>query len=832
MTRRVMALVVILLVAGVALAAAQRGKVRDLPTQWRIWLEEEVYPLINDEQRKAFLALETEAQRAEFAERLWLIWGQTSGHGGAFRRLYDERLDLARMEFENTLEDRARVLLLHGPPELRKQVDCENIFHPLEFWMWSYLPGLGQEVTVVFYKPYGLGRFRLWDPMMENREALYTYPGRVELARPRIYQFDRPEYRCVDGEVILRLLARAEYWMNDLKSRSAMQQMLPPPDDGREGAESRFLQFTTLVPEGSQPLPFDVQADVGGRRGSKVRVTFQATLPRGKLRVVPVGDVQVVQVDVVGEVAREGTMVDRFRYAFTFPAEGDVVPVVVEREVWPGSYTLRLKVADVNSSLAGSREVAFEVTVPPVEAAPVDTAGEQAVEQVASGQEPVLALMGPQGEGIFGVQRFSAMVGRGVAKVEFFLDDRPILSKNAPPFEVGLDLGPLPRLATVTAVAFDRAGQEMDRKKLDINVGRERFMVRLQPVSAADREGNRVRMVAEVNVPPEHRLDRVELFWNDLKVSTLYQEPFETWVTVENSSAIGYLRALAILDDESQAEDVQFVNAPQFLTMVDVEAVELPIVVVGRDNRPVEGLTQADFVVEEDGVRQEITHFSLQQELPIRLSLVLDTSGSMKETMAELQRVVMGFLRTMLRPRDRALLIAFSDRPALLQGFTADFGALERALLGLRADRETALFDAVVYGLFQFSGVRGRKAMVILSDGEDNVSRVDFNTALDYAQRSGVVIYTVGIDIPLRHVRVRSQLGRLARSTGGEAIFLARDAGLAPVYERIERELRSQYLLAYTSSSTAPRDAFRQVTVKVNRPGLTVRTLAGYYPGQ
>jgi len=394
MTRRVMALVVILLVAGVALAAAQRGKVRDLPTQWRIWLEEEVYPLINDEQRKAFLALETEAQRAEFAERLWLIWGQTSGHGGAFRRLYDERLDLARMEFENTLEDRARVLLLHGPPELRKQVDCENIFHPLEFWMWSYLPGLGQEVTVVFYKPYGLGRFRLWDPMMENREALYTYPGRVELARPRIYQFDRPEYRCVDGEVILRLLARAEYWMNDLKSRSAMQQMLPPPDDGREGAESRFLQFTTLVPEGSQPLPFDVQADVGGRRGSKVRVTFQATLPRGKLRVVPVGDVQVVQVDVVGEVAREGTMVDRFRYAFTFPAEGDVVPVVVEREVWPGSYTLRLKVADVNSSLAGSREVAFEVTVPPVEAAPVDTAGEQAVEQVASGQEPVLALIG------------------------------------------------------------------------------------------------------------------------------------------------------------------------------------------------------------------------------------------------------------------------------------------------------------------------------------------------------------------------------------------------------------------------------------------------------
>jgi VWFA-related protein len=174
---------------------------------------------------------------------------------------------------------------------------------------------------------------------------------------------------------------------------------------------------------------------------------------------------------------------------------------------------------------------------------------------------------------------------------------------------------------------------------------------------------------------------------------------------------------------------------------------------------------------------------------------------------------------------------AFNDRAALLEGFSADFGALERAMIALRADGETALYDATVYALFQFSGVRGRKAMIILTDGDDNASRMDFDKTLDYAKRSGVTIYTVGIDLPITKVGIRSHLARLARTTGGEAFFLARGVALEPVYERINRELRSQYLLAYTSTSEAPVDVFRKVSVKVKRPKIEVRTISGYYPG-
>ena len=244
-----------------------------------------------------------------------------------------------------------------------------------------------------------------------------------------------------------------------------------------------------------------------------------------------------------------------------------------------------------------------------------------------------------------------------------------------------------------------------------------------------------------------------------------------------------------------------------------------------------EGLKLANFEVLEDGVKQTVSHFALQQELPVRLGVVIDTSGSMEKTLPEVQRVVIGFLHNLVRPRDRAFVVAFSDQPALLAGFTADFGALERALIALKAANETALYDSVVYSLFQFAGVRGRKAMVILTDGEDNASKMDFDRTLDYAKRSGVVIYTIGIDLPLIKIGIRSQLMRLARTTGGEGFFLPREAKLEPVYERINRELRTQYLLTYTSSSEAAPDIFRKVAVAVNRPKVEVRTIAGYYPG-
>jgi len=803
---------------------------------WRRWLEEEVYPIISSEQRKAFLALQTDEQRREFAEQLWQLWNLESGMGSAYRRAYEERLAYCREEYGNTVEDRARVLLLQGEPEVRREFACEGVFNPLEIWIWQRIEGLGQSVTVLFYRPYGIGKPKLWDPLSENRSVLYSPEGnmaRSQASNPLLGRLGRPEYRCGDGDEILRLLAAAEFWLKDFRAMAAMQHRAAVESAGSEAGSARFLKFSTLVPQGAEPLPFEVTQSLGGRRGGKVRVSFALSVPREGLGSAKIGEMSVVQLDVVGEISRAGEMYDRFRYAFTFSADSQALPAVVERDVRPGSYRLRLKVQDANSQRASLKEIEFEVTPPAGAALPADASATAVVEDAArpAGPEATLALQGPEGESVSGVQRFTALASAAVARVEFVLDGRPVLTKNRPPFDVDLDLGPLPRLASVIAVAYGVDGTELDRKQLDLNVGRERFHVRLQPPAAGDIRDGKVRAAATVNTPTDRRLERVEVYWNELLAATLYQPPFEAWVPLESATSVGYLRALAVLDDGTQAEDIQFVNAPQFVSGVVVSSVHVPVTVLDKDKRPVEGLVQSDFQVLEDGVPQEVTHFSLQRELPVRLGVVVDTSGSMEKTLPEVQRVVLGFLRDLLRPVDRAFVIAFSDRPSLIESFTSDFGALERAMIALRSDRATALYDATIYGLFQFSGVRGRKALVVLSDGEDNASKNTYDRAFDYAQRSGVIVYTIGIDLAMTKVRSRAQLNRLARATGGESFFLGRNEALAGVYEQINRELRTQYQIVYTSNAAGADGEFRKVTVKVNRPDVEVRSIAGYYPG-
>ena len=202
-----------------------------LPEKWKKWLDEEVYPLITREQRKAFLALETDEQRQAFVERLWELCNADSGQGGSFRRTWEERLDEARAAFGSTTEDRARLWLLHGAPDGRKAVNCDRIFHPMEFWVWGYLPGLGENVTVLFFRPYGVGRFRLWDPNIDSRMALYTTEGNFALQQyftsaVRQYELSRPEYIC--GADVLRLLGAAEFTMKDLEVRKAMERVQPP----------------------------------------------------------------------------------------------------------------------------------------------------------------------------------------------------------------------------------------------------------------------------------------------------------------------------------------------------------------------------------------------------------------------------------------------------------------------------------------------------------------------------------------------------------------------------------------------------------------------------
>jgi Ca-activated chloride channel family protein len=132
----------------------------------------------------------------------------------------------------------------------------------------------------------------------------------------------------------------------------------------------------------------------------------------------------------------------------------------------------------------------------------------------------------------------------------------------------------------------------------------------------------------------------------------------------------------------------------------------------------------------------------------------------------------------------------------------------------------------MIFTLFYFNGVKGQRAILLLTDGRDENSRFSFEDALEYARRAGVTIYTIGLGDDIE----KRKLTKLSEETGGRAFFIKSAAELHAIYATIQEDLRSQYLVAYQSTNTSPETNFRTVEVKVDRPGTEIKTMHGYYP--
>ncbi|HXT52761.1 MAG TPA: VWA domain-containing protein, partial [Thermoanaerobaculia bacterium] len=209
-------------------------------------------------------------------------------------------------------------------------------------------------------------------------------------------------------------------------------------------------------------------------------------------------------------------------------------------------------------------------------------------------------------------------------------------------------------------------------------------------------------------------------------------------------------------------------------------------------------------------------------------AVLIDTSASMVEELDQAVGDASRFFQQLLTPRDRAAVMSFADKPELRVPFTHDPAVLAGGLARLEADGETALYDSVVYSLWYFSGIRGKRVLVLLSDGEDVKSRYSFDEVLEFARRSGVAVYAIGLGLTSNAQVARMNLQRLAAETGGTAFFVERTGAFDGVYRTIERELRSQYLLAYQSDGSGT--GYRKVEVEVKRPGVSAATVKGYYP--
>ncbi len=272
------------------------------------------------------------------------------------------------------------------------------------------------------------------------------------------------------------------------------------------------------------------------------------------------------------------------------------------------------------------------------------------------------------------------------------------------------------------------------------------------------------------------------------------------------------------------------------------DAVLLTVSVTDSANRLVAGLEQEDFQVFEDLVQQDITNFSRQPQ-PIALSLVIDTSASMETKLPIAQEAAMGFVRRMGKD-DRMQVIDFDSHLKILQDFTGDRDALERAIKRTEPGGSTSLYNAVytaISGLKRIGQEMGaesrRYAVVLLSDGEDTSSIVPYADVLDSAKRAGVLVYAIGLREKLKpgagHTvgwkQAEYDLKQLTGDTGGRAFFADDVAQLPGYYSQIADELSNQYTLGYISKNSKRDGAWRKILVRVSRPNMTARTKAGYF---
>jgi len=275
---------------------------------------------------------------------------------------------------------------------------------------------------------------------------------------------------------------------------------------------------------------------------------------------------------------------------------------------------------------------------------------------------------------------------------------------------------------------------------------------------------------------------------------------------------------------------------PSFRGGVDV--VSLNVTVTDQGRNFVTSLEQGDFVVFEDGVKQDVTYFNKSQ-LPVALSLLIDTSASMEDKLRLAQEAAIGFTRRM-KPDDITQVIDFDNRVSILQQFTSDRAALENAIRQTVPNGSTSLHNAIYISIKELKKVRAssagdvrRQAIVVLSDGEDTSSLVPFEEVLDLAKRSEVIVYTIGIrgrDLGARGFpEAEFVLKQFAQETGGRSFFPTGATELDGIYAQIADELAAQYALAYSSRNPRRDGQWRRIVVRTTRPELAARTKQGYF---
>jgi Ca-activated chloride channel family protein len=259
---------------------------------------------------------------------------------------------------------------------------------------------------------------------------------------------------------------------------------------------------------------------------------------------------------------------------------------------------------------------------------------------------------------------------------------------------------------------------------------------------------------------------------------------------------------------------------------VDVKLVNIFVNVTDAHGAIVGGLTREDFSIAEDNRPQQIAVFERQSELPLNLTLAIDTSASTFKDRTVEQQAAKRFVHALLRTQDQMSVLQFDTYVSQLTDFTNQPGKIDRGLDRMRGSGGTALYDAIFLGSQRLGNKDGRKVLIIISDGSDTVRSTTYQDALEQALRNEVMIYSI-IDVPIE----ASALITLSEQTGGKS-FYADAGGLDKAFSQVSEDLRTQYLIGYYPHNQEPGRSFHRLNVTVPRAAqdaFNIRYRTGYY---
>jgi VWFA-related protein len=270
--------------------------------------------------------------------------------------------------------------------------------------------------------------------------------------------------------------------------------------------------------------------------------------------------------------------------------------------------------------------------------------------------------------------------------------------------------------------------------------------------------------------------------------------------------------------------------------VLDVTRVNILFTVSDKKGRFLTNLAKGDFEVYENKKPQKILEFTAESDLPLRVAILIDTSNSIRERFKFEQSAATEFLNTLLRPReDRAMVVSFDTNTELVADLTNDLQKLSAAINNLRPGGGTSLYDAIFYAcrdklMRDQPRSKFRRAMIIVSDGEDNQSRYALGQALEMAQKADVVIYTISTNISRIETDGDKVLRFMASETGGQAFFPFKVEDLSQSFENIANELRHQYNVFYRPEPLKADGLFHKIEMRVaHRKDVVVRARKGYY---